>query len=252
MVDHARVPRVIAHRGASAYAPENTRAAFDLALELGAPEIETDVRSTRDGRLVLLHDERVDRTTSGKGRLADLELAEVGLLDAGSWFAARFAGQRIPTLADFLEEYARRVPICLEIKAPSIESALLAEVEALGPSAGITYTSFSIEAVARIRQLSPTARTGYLATDFSPASVDLAVRAGASQICPPAWALDSEAIEGARRLGLEVRAWGVSSEELEDRAISLKVDGLTTNWPDRALALLALALQRGRFAVDQD
>src|SRR3954447_960778 len=83
---------VLGHRGASAYAPENTFAAFDLAMELGADGIETDVRVTRDGVLVLLHDETVDRTTDGTGLVAELCRAELDALDAGSWFEAAYAG----------------------------------------------------------------------------------------------------------------------------------------------------------------
>src|SRR3954452_18398025 len=89
-------PLVLGHRGASAYAPENTFAAFDLAVEMGADGIETDVRATRDGVLVLLHDETVDRTTDGTGVVAELNRAQVDALDAGSWFGVAYAGERVP------------------------------------------------------------------------------------------------------------------------------------------------------------
>lgn len=87
----------LAHRGASGYAPENTLAAFDKAIELGADMIETDVRQTKDGHLVLFHDPSVKRTTNGQGLVSELTLAELKALDAGSWFGREFAGQRIPT-----------------------------------------------------------------------------------------------------------------------------------------------------------
>jgi glycerophosphoryl diester phosphodiesterase len=150
---------------------------------------------------------------------------------------ARYAGLRILTLGEFLAEYATRLPVCLEIKAPSVERAVLDAVAATPGVLDVIYTSFSIDSVARVRELSPTARTGYLARDFGAASVELALRAGANQICPPARDLSPEAIDSARRLGLEVRAWGVSDDALLARAIALGVDGLTTNWPDRGLEL---------------
>ncbi|HEY8531638.1 MAG TPA: glycerophosphodiester phosphodiesterase family protein, partial [Limnochorda sp.] len=91
-------PLILAHRGASAEAPENTLAAFRLALEQGADGFELDIHRTRDGHLVVCHDERVDRTTDGTGFIGSMTLAELKKLDAGRWFDARFAGERIPTL----------------------------------------------------------------------------------------------------------------------------------------------------------
>jgi len=93
-----RRPLVIAHRGESATAPEQTLVAFELAAELGADMIEADVRRTPDGRLVLLHDALLDRTTDGRGPLSALSFDELRQLDAGSWFSPRFAGERIPLL----------------------------------------------------------------------------------------------------------------------------------------------------------
>src|SRR5438105_2386269 len=96
---------ILAHRGASGYAPENTYAAFDLAVAQGAAGIETDVQIARDGVLMLFHDERVDRTTDGSGALAELAHEQLAALDAGCWFGAQFAGERIPVLEEFLDHY---------------------------------------------------------------------------------------------------------------------------------------------------
>jgi glycerophosphoryl diester phosphodiesterase len=89
---------VIAHRGASGHAPENTLASFRRAVSLGATFIETDLQLTRDTRFVAIHDDTVDRTTNGKGRVHDLTLTELRRLDAGSWFGSEFTGERVPTL----------------------------------------------------------------------------------------------------------------------------------------------------------
>src|SRR5439155_7022002 len=96
---------VIAHRGASAYATENTEASFDQGIALGADALETDVRATRDGVLVLIHDAQVDRTTNGHGPVADLTWEEIRQLDAGNWKDSRYAGQRVPRLDWFLDRY---------------------------------------------------------------------------------------------------------------------------------------------------
>ncbi len=109
---------VIAHRGASSYAPENTLAAFDLAIQMGVSHIELDVHFTRDGHVVVIHDETVDRTTNGSGPVTSHALAALQGLDAGSWFGGKFAGQRIPTFEEILS--CRSVPT-----APDVQRLLL-------------------------------------------------------------------------------------------------------------------------------
>src|SRR5882724_8531889 len=99
---------VIAHRGASSSAPENTLAAFDLALEMGTRHLELDVELTRDDHVVVIHDDTVDRTTDGSGPVTSHALAALQGLDAGSWFGGKFAGQRIPTFEEVLERYQGR------------------------------------------------------------------------------------------------------------------------------------------------
>src|SRR5829696_1787768 len=127
-----RRPYMLAHRGASAYAPENTVAAFDRAIALRTDGIETDVRASSDGVLVLLHDERVDRTTDGEGRVHELSFEALARLDAGAPFSPRFAGERIPTAEAFLERYGGRLPICLEVKQVGVEAELVELVRQRG------------------------------------------------------------------------------------------------------------------------
>jgi glycerophosphoryl diester phosphodiesterase len=113
-------PLIIAHRGQSIDAPENTLEAFHRAVDLGADMIETDVNMTRDGKLVLTHDVSVDRTTNGTGLVGDMTLAEIRGLDAGSWFGAEFARERVPTLEEILElASSTGVRLCLEAKGRS-------------------------------------------------------------------------------------------------------------------------------------
>lgn len=108
---------IIAHRGQCVSAPEQTLAAYELAVDLGAVMIEADLRFTRDGVPVMLHDATVDRTTSGRGAVADLDWADVAKFDAGAWFDARFAGQGVPRLEDLFSFAERRgVALCIEAK----------------------------------------------------------------------------------------------------------------------------------------
>ena len=107
---------VVVHRGANALAPENTVASADSALKYGATWVEVDVRPSRDGVLFNLHDETLDRTTNGTGRLVDMLAADVHRLDAGSWFSPQFAGQHVPTIAEMLDSLQGRAKVFFDVK----------------------------------------------------------------------------------------------------------------------------------------
>ena len=135
---------VIAHRGASSYAPENTLAAFDLALEMRVRHIELDVALTSDNHPVVIHDDKVDRTTNGSGLVTSHTLAALRQLDAGSWFGAQFEGERIPTFDDVLARYNGRVHIHTEIKgkSPSLSERTADLIRKHGMERQVTVTSF--------------------------------------------------------------------------------------------------------------
>ncbi|MFZ5916905.1 MAG: glycerophosphodiester phosphodiesterase [Chloroflexota bacterium] len=151
-------PLVMAHRGASGYAPENTLAAFRLALQQGTDLLETDLRFTRDGHLVCIHDATVDRTTDGHGPVSDMTLAEIRTLDAGSWFGDGFAGEWIPTLQELLAIIPEGVGLGLELKDPLFERAEYAQklVDALpwgefqGRVAILSFVQARMDAVKRV------------------------------------------------------------------------------------------------------
>jgi glycerophosphoryl diester phosphodiesterase len=160
-------PLVLGHRGASAHAPENTLAAFRLALEQGADGIELDARLTRDGEVVVLHDGRVERVSNGQGPVADLTLAEVRRLDAGSRFGPAFAGERIPALAEVFETLGDRPVYDLEIKnfdAPrnGLERKVLALVRRYGLEKRVLISSFNPNSVRFFRRELPEAPAGLL------------------------------------------------------------------------------------------
>src|SRR5215831_7802802 len=137
---------VIAHRGASGHAPENTMAAFRKAVALGATFIETDLQLSRDARFVAIHDDTVNRTTNGHGRVQELSLTDLRKLDAGSWFGSEFTGERIPTLEEILE-YSKKhdVVFYLEMKPAGSwagEPALVGALRASGEIARAVVISF--------------------------------------------------------------------------------------------------------------
>ena len=231
----------IAHRGASSYAPENTLAAFDLALEMGARHLELDVHASADDRLVVIHDDTVNRTTDGSGAVAGYTFSALSGLDAGSWFGAAFAGQRIPALDEVLDRYGRRAHLHVEIKG---RSAALAQrtVDAIlrrGLADEVTLTSFQIERLEEVRACAPALATGWLVAEATGAVIARARALGLAQLCPKAGTVTPELVSRLRAEGFVVRAWGVSTEALMERVVRAGADGMTVNFPDRLIAYLS-------------
>jgi glycerophosphoryl diester phosphodiesterase len=231
---------VIAHRGASSYAPENTLAAFDLALRMGARHLELDVESTRDDRVVVIHDDTVDRTTDGSGPVTEHTLAALRALDAGSWFDARFAGERIPTLDDVLERYRGRAHLHVEIKgrSPALAARTVDLIRRHGMAGEVTITSFQVERLQEIRACAPELPAGWLIARVTDTTLARAHALGLVQLCPRADTVTPELVDRLHAAGFVVRAWGVTTEDLMRRVVEAGAGGMTVNFPDRALAYL--------------
>src|SRR4051812_8087205 len=156
-------PTIIAHRGASGTAPENTLAAFRRAADLGAPMIELDVQLTADGEVVVIHDFTLDRTTDGVGSVRHRSLAQIRRLDAGAWFAPAFRGERVPTLAEVLQNFPHAVNV--ELKSygdDGLEPRALAVVERAGALDRVVFSSFDGGALERLRACSTSATLAVL------------------------------------------------------------------------------------------
>ncbi len=149
--------QVIAHRGASTYAPENTFAAFDLALDMGVRHFELDVQLSGDNHLVVIHDDKVNRTTDGNGEVSALTLRELQSLDAGAWFGAKFAGERIPTLESLLDRYRGRAHLHVEIKGTTqgLSERTVDMIRRRGWAQNVTMTSFQIDKLEALRAHAP-------------------------------------------------------------------------------------------------
>jgi glycerophosphoryl diester phosphodiesterase len=232
---------VIAHRGASSYAPENTFAAFELAIRMGAHHIELDVEATNDGHIVVIHDDTVDRTTNGTGPVTGQSLAALQALDAGSWFGAQFSSERIPTFDEVLGRYKGRVHIHAEIKG---RSTYLSErtadlVRQHGMIDQVTITSFQTARLEEIRAYAPELPTGWLLAEASGAVVAQARTIGVRQICPRADTVTTEMVSRLHAEGFAVRAWGVATEALMRQVVRSGADGATVNFPDKLLAYLS-------------
>ncbi|MGV9881999.1 glycerophosphodiester phosphodiesterase family protein [Streptomyces sp. NPDC003006] len=252
--EHDR-PLVVAHRGASAYAPENTFAAIDKARDMGFRWVENDVQRTKDGELVIMHDDNLKRTTNveevfpGRApwKVADFTAAEIAKLDAGSWFSPKYAGQRVPTL----KQYMRRVShnhqkLVFEFKKPElypgIEKQGLRVLRETGwldkhhVKSKLVIQSFSADSVKTVHALRPDVKTGFLGT---PAVADLPAYAKFSdQINSTHTSISAgyvsaiHALKGPHGKPLEIFTWTINDAANAVRAASFGVDGIITNTPD--------------------
>jgi glycerophosphoryl diester phosphodiesterase len=167
MVDQNRKPLIIAHRGACSYSPENTMSAFSLALEQNADGIELDAKLSRDDQVVVIHDQTVDRTTNGTGKVRDLTLSELQKLDAGSRFSNEFKGEKIPSLEEVLRGFGTRFLINIEFTNYTTPGDLLPEkvaglIEKTGVKENIIFSTFHPGVLRRIMALMPEVPAGLL------------------------------------------------------------------------------------------
>src|SRR3984893_8626775 len=221
---------VIAHRGASGNAPENTLAAFKQAVAQGAAFIETDLQLSRDARFVAIHDATVDRTTSGRGAVHDLTLAELRRLDAGSWFGSEFAGERIPTLEEIFEFSKKNdVVFYLEIKPGGSWGGEHAMVGALRESGEIPRTvviSFDAAIVLSLRKIEPTLMTGLLYDGQIENPIDKAVEIGARQLVVRGDLVTPAMIAQIHKKDLQVVCWTVNQPAHMRMLMAAGVDGI--------------------------
>jgi glycerophosphoryl diester phosphodiesterase len=224
----------VAHRGASRYAPENTLAAFRLALEHGAPAVECDVQRTKDGHLVVLHDQTVDRTTDGRGEVADYALRDLQRLDAGRWRGPEFAGERIPLLGDVLDTIRGRALLQLEIKNTprpyeGIERQILDAVRQRDMEEDVLIMSFDHESIRTARGLSPRIAMGILYAARLIDGPDAARAAGADALCIEWTFATEDVVTQAHGAGLGLCVWTVDDEGAIRLCLARGVDGITSN-----------------------
>ena len=233
---------VIAHRGASGYAPENTLAAFKRAIALGATFIETDLQLSRDSRFVAIHDDTVNRTTGGTGKVHDLSLADLKRLDAGAWFGSEFAGERIPTLDEILEFSKKHdVVFYLELKPGGSWGGEHALIGALRESQAVARTvviSFDAGVLEGLRKIEPTLMTGLLFDGQIARPLDKAVEVGARQLAVRGDLVTPALLTEARRRDLQVVCWTVNQPAHMRLLIDAGVDGIMSDYPDRIVAAI--------------
>jgi len=239
-----QIPRIIAHRGAKANAPENTLASIRRAHEEGARWVEFDVKLTADGHPILIHDETLDRTTDGRGLVRDHTLAEIRRLDAGAWFGSAFAGERVPTLAETLDLLAALgMGFNLEVKpCPGREretaSVALEMVRQRWPAAALVpvISSFSPESLRAARDTAPELPRGYL---FDALPIDWVAQAdaiGCRTVHPGVKHLTQAQVDAAKAAGYPLLVWTVNDPAQAAALIAWGVDGVITDAPARIAA----------------
>ena len=244
----ALAPICYGHRGARGHAPENTLLAFDLAFDLGADGIECDAQLSADDRLIIIHDDTVNRTTNGRGAVHDSSFAQLRQLDAGR-------GQRIPTLEETLAlARARGGQINLELKAES-DDAALAVAEAVAAQIAtlpeddslrqrLLASSFSLPAVEAIKRRLPWLRVAALygtRTWTGPAMIERALTLGAEAIHPYPRILTAETVRAAHAAGLRVNVWTANRWATIRQLIAWEVDGVFSDFPERVIIARRLA-----------
>jgi glycerophosphoryl diester phosphodiesterase len=236
-------PLVVAHRGASALAPENTLASFRLAVAQGAPAVECDVHLSADGVPVVIHDDTVDRTTNGRGAVASLTLDALRRLDAGSWHGRRFAGDGIPTLEETLPVCAGRARLFVELKAGGGQSLVDATLAVLvrAPGLEVAVITFDPEMVRLVARRRPDLPLGFLvrARDLTrhgtAAALEATTSLGAGFVAPDARAVTPAFLTSAHAAGLPVSVWTVDDRRSMRALTVAGADAITTHRPDVAL-----------------
>ncbi|EZP77178.1 glycerophosphodiester phosphodiesterase [Parageobacillus genomosp. 1] len=234
---------VYAHRGFSGKYPENTMLAFQKAYDVGADGIELDVQMTKDGEIVVIHDERVDRTTDGIGYVKDFLYKQLRLLDAGSWFHDHFARQRIPALMEVLEwvqDLDRKIMINIELKNdaidyPHLEEKVLKMIGQLQLENQVILSSFNIFSMLKARQLHPTIEIGTLFEGVNESAVPRAKVVNAQAIHGDLpFVLSSEGKKAVDQ-GMKLRVYTVNDAKVVPMLRNAGVSALMTDFPNEIL-----------------
>jgi glycerophosphoryl diester phosphodiesterase len=242
--------QIIAHRGASAYAPENTQAAFVLAERMGVLEVELDTQLTVDGVVALCHDLTLARYGHGDQRVEEMSWRALVELDMGSWFSPfLYGGEPMLSLDQLFAHFGDRFLYHVELKghAPALPAAVYGRIERFGLAQSCFVTSFAYDALVSMRRESAELRLGWLVESIDDEVLTKAEAINLYQLCPRAEPVTAQMVSRARSVVQEVRAWGVNSESVRyqsadvialiDRIVEAGCDGMTINWPDWVVPL---------------
>lgn len=231
---------VIAHRGASRVAPENTLSAMKKAIEFGADYAECDVFQTKDGEIVLFHDEEMDRTTGKEGMIWDYTLAELKELEVGSWFKEEFRGEPIPTLREVIQSVKGKIKLNIEVKVSGSDPDIAQKVVDIIRSESIAkecmVTSFEKPVIEKIKEIAPELITGFIFDEEHPPDI---FEGNWEYVCSKRNIVDEEFVRKAKLKGKKIFVWTVNYPAETKKLIDLGVDGIITDVPNLLKEILA-------------
>ncbi|MFB3162143.1 glycerophosphodiester phosphodiesterase family protein [Neobacillus sp. 179-J 1A1 HS] len=232
----------VAHRGATGYAPENTIAAFDKGVEMKADYIEIDVQRSKDGELVIIHDNTVDRTTDGTGYVKDLTFEQIRSLDAGSFKGEQFTGEKIPTFDEILDRYHGKTGILIELKSPELYPGIEGQVAQKlkernldkPQNEKIIIQSFNFESMKITNSLLPKVPIGVLTSNRAHTTEQALKEFStyADYFNPSYGIVSKELVDQVHSLGMKIQSWTVRSHEAAQFLLDMNVDGIITDYPD--------------------
>lgn len=229
---------IIAHRGASSVAPENTLAAFQKAIDIGADYFELDVRASKDDSLMVIHDGSVDRTTNGTGSFHDFTYQQLRTFDAGSWFGEEFKGEKIPTLRESLQlALENRIKVCVEIKDYYKTPEVLDLIEEMNAEKSVIIFCFDFDAVSLSKDINPRIPVCYLNGKITEDHFGDVLSIG-GEVAGSGSAEPEDIINKAHDADLNFWVWTVNSVEDMKSLIDRGVDGIITNYPQDLVKLL--------------
>lgn len=237
---------VVAHRGFSGVAPENTMVAFKKAIEVGSDMIELDVRLSKDGVVVVIHDDTLERTTTGKGKVIEKNMDELKLLDAGLKFHPSFSGERIPTLREVLELAKGKVLVNIELKMGydgqwtilELADRALEEVKRADMLNQVLFSSFDPVALERVLKMNPSVSVAYLYNRFWNFPQEVTGGRPFNTLNCRKSVLTPENISRAHQEGIRIGVYTLNTEEEMEKFINMKVDAIITDYPDRLINIL--------------
>jgi glycerophosphoryl diester phosphodiesterase len=243
-------PLPIAHRGAAGYAPENTLASVRKAIKLGAKYIEIDVHMSRDGEVVAIHDNSVDRTSDGKGKVFDFSFAELQELDAGSWFSKRFKDEKIPSLKNVLMEIGNSGTLIIELKHgadryPNIEKKISELIKKHGMQSRVIVKSFNTKILRTFKELAPELKrlyctfggTSWITLDNFLRFRDILSIEDISYLQVHKFFLSKKLVKRAHEKGIKVVVWDVHDKETMKEFKEMGVDFIETDFPNFVLEI---------------
>jgi glycerophosphoryl diester phosphodiesterase len=247
MVKKSNNPLIIGHRGACALAPENTIASFKLAVEHGADYVELDAKLSADGQVMVIHDQTVDRTTNGTGRVNQLTLAQLKALDAGSKFNKKFAGEKIPTLDEVFKAVGKDVKVNVELtnyasKNDDLVAKVVEIIKDNKMESRVLFSSFLPRNIALAHKLLPEAPYGILCLEGLAGALSrsfLMKRLSPALVHPYLKDTNERLVKREHKRGRKVNVWTVNDDQDIRRLIKMDVDGIFTDDPLKARKILS-------------